>query len=83
VAFLSGVRAAKYRGYRHADDLRRHAERSILDTDALAALLAQRQPNVLTYPNWQTTDQFERAAEQEHQRPRIKLIDVEAMLDVA
>ncbi|KXF53836.1 ferredoxin [Rhodococcus sp. SC4] len=54
-----------------------------LDTDALAALLAQRQPNVLTYTDWKTIDQFERAAARKHQRPRIKLVDVDAMLDVA
>ena len=54
-----------------------------LDTDALAALLAQRQPNILTYTDWKTIDQFERAAAREHQRPRIKLVDVDAMLGVA
>lgn len=54
-----------------------------LDTGVLASLLAQRQPSVLTYTDWKTIDQFERAAAREHQRPRIKLVDVEAMLAVA
>ncbi|BAH31515.1 4Fe-4S binding protein [Rhodococcus erythropolis] len=54
-----------------------------LDNDALTQLVSQRQSNALTYTDWKTIDQFERSAARKHNRPRIKLVDIDSMLGVA
>lgn len=51
--------------------------------DALRDLVAGRQPLPLDYRGWQAIDRHEQAAAAQHGRPRIKLVDVPEMLDIA
>lgn len=50
---------------------------------ALEALIKSRQPRFVTYENWLKIDAAEIALGDAQQRPRVKFVSVEAMLDVA
>jgi ferredoxin/flavodoxin---NADP+ reductase len=49
---------------------------------ALADWLASRQPNLITAAHWEAIDRFERAAGEQHGRPRVKLPTLEQLLRV-
>lgn len=53
------------------------------DADALAAWLAERQPELVSGEHWQTLDAFERSSGEPHGRPRVKITSVADMLRVA
>jgi ferredoxin/flavodoxin---NADP+ reductase len=53
------------------------------DRDALEALLAERQPDVVSYAGWQAVDRAEREAGEPHGRPRVKLCSFEELLEAA
>jgi len=53
------------------------------DRDALAALIAERAPDHVTYSGWQLIDAAEKAAGEPQGRPRVKFTRVEQMLDAA
>jgi ferredoxin/flavodoxin---NADP+ reductase len=50
--------------------------------DELADWLASRQPNLITAAHWEAIDRFERAAGEQHGRPRVKLPTLEQLLRV-
>lgn len=60
--------------------LRRHERDGTLDIESW---LAQRQPDLVTEQRWQLIDAAERAAGEPHGRPRVKMCDLDALLDVA
>jgi ferredoxin--NADP+ reductase len=60
--------------------LRRHERDGALDIESW---LAERQPHLITEDGWQLIDAAERAAGEPHGRPRIKMCDLDALLDVA
>ena len=51
--------------------------------DDIAELLAERAPRHVDYAGWQRIDQHEQALGEPQGRPRVKLVDVDQMLDVA
>lgn len=51
--------------------------------EALRDLVADRQPSAIDFSGWKAIDLHERTAAKEHDRPRIKLVEVADMLDVA
>jgi ferredoxin/flavodoxin---NADP+ reductase len=53
------------------------------DRDSMEALLAERQPDAVTYAGWQAVDRVEREAGQPHGRPRVKLCSFEELLEAA
>jgi ferredoxin--NADP+ reductase len=53
------------------------------DRDTLEALLAERQPDAVSYAGWQAVDRIEREAGEPHGRPRIKLCTFEELLEAA
>src|SRR5919197_203459 len=53
------------------------------DRDTLEALLAERQPDAVSYAGWQAVDRIEREAGEPHGRPRIKLCSFEELLEAA
>jgi ferredoxin--NADP+ reductase len=53
------------------------------DRDSLEALLAERQPDAVSYAGWQAVDRVEREAGEPHGRPRIKLCSFEDLLEAA
>lgn len=53
------------------------------DAAALRELIRQRQPLALDYEAWKAIDVHERTTARAHGRPRIKLVDVPTMLEVA
>jgi ferredoxin/flavodoxin---NADP+ reductase len=53
------------------------------DRDSLEALLAERQPEAVSYAGWQAVDRVERGAGEPHGRPRIKLCSFEELLEAA
>ena len=53
------------------------------DRDSLEALLAERQPDAVSYAGWQAVDRVEREAGEPHGRPRIKLCSFEELLEAA
>jgi ferredoxin/flavodoxin---NADP+ reductase len=52
------------------------------DQSALASLLRERQPDVVDFNAWTRIDKAEIAAGAARQRPRVKFIDIQNMLDV-
>jgi ferredoxin/flavodoxin---NADP+ reductase len=53
------------------------------DRDSMEALLAERQPDVVSYAGWQAVDRVEREAGEPRGRPRIKLCSFEELLEAA
>ncbi len=53
------------------------------DRDTLEALIAERQPDAVSYAGWQAVDRVEREAGEPHGRPRIKLCSFEELLEAA
>ena len=53
------------------------------DRDSLDALVAERQPEAVSYAGWQAVDLAERAAGEPHGRPRVKLCSFEELLEAA
>jgi ferredoxin/flavodoxin---NADP+ reductase len=53
------------------------------DRDSMEALLAQRQPDAVSYAGWQAVDRVEREAGEPHGRPRVKLCSFEELLEAA
>jgi ferredoxin--NADP+ reductase len=60
--------------------LRRHERDGTLDVESW---LAGRQPHLVTAEAWQRIDDAERTAGEPHGRPRVKICDLEDLLDVA
>jgi ferredoxin/flavodoxin---NADP+ reductase len=53
------------------------------DRDSLDALIAERQPEAVSYAGWQTIDEVERSAGEPHGRPRVKLCSFEDLLEAS
>jgi ferredoxin/flavodoxin---NADP+ reductase len=53
------------------------------DRDSLEALIAERQPDAVSYAGWQAVDRVEREAGEPQGRPRIKLCSFEELLEAA
>jgi ferredoxin/flavodoxin---NADP+ reductase len=53
------------------------------DRDSLDALIAERQPDAVSYAGWQEVDRVEREAGEPHGRPRVKLCTFEELLEAA
>ena len=53
------------------------------DRDSLDALVAERQPDAVSYAGWQAVDRVEREAGEPHGRPRVKLCSFEELLEAA
>jgi ferredoxin--NADP+ reductase len=53
------------------------------DRDSLEALLAERQPDAVSYAGWQAVDRAEREAGEPHGRPRVKLCSFDELLEAA
>src|SRR5215208_2100402 len=53
------------------------------DRDSIEALIAERQPDAVSYAGWQAVDRVEREAGEPHGRPRIKLCSFEELLEAA
>jgi ferredoxin/flavodoxin---NADP+ reductase len=53
------------------------------DPDTLEALLAERQPEAVSYAGWQAVDRVEREAGEPHGRPRVKLCSFDELLEAA
>jgi ferredoxin--NADP+ reductase len=53
------------------------------DRDSMEALLAERQPDAVSYAGWQAVDRIEREAGEPHGRPRVKLCSFEELLEAA
>jgi ferredoxin--NADP+ reductase len=55
----------------------------LADGEAVAEWLATRVPHLVTWDGWKSIDAHERALGEPHSRPRVKLVRVPEMLDVA
>ena len=53
------------------------------DRDSIDALIAERQPDAVSYAGWQAVDRAEREAGEPHGRPRVKLCTFEELLEAA
>jgi len=53
------------------------------DLAAVEALIAQRNPDLVTYAGWEAIDAAEKAAGEPLGRPRVKLTRIEEMLEAA
>jgi ferredoxin/flavodoxin---NADP+ reductase len=53
------------------------------DPDAVAALLLERQPELIGYTGWEAIDRHERSLGEASGRPRVKLTRIEEMLRIA
>ncbi|HEX6653079.1 MAG TPA: FAD-dependent oxidoreductase [Thermoleophilaceae bacterium] len=53
------------------------------DRDSMEALLAERQPDAVSYAGWQAVDRVEREAGEPQGRPRVKLCSFEDLLEAA
>jgi ferredoxin--NADP+ reductase len=53
------------------------------DRESMEALLAERQPDAVSYAGWQAVDRVEREAGEPHGRPRVKLCSFEELLEAA
>ena len=51
------------------------------DRARFASLLEQRQPRLVTFPDWQRLDQLEVERGRPHGRPRVKFTSIEEMLE--
>jgi ferredoxin--NADP+ reductase len=58
-------------------------EEELADGEAVATWLSERVPHLVTWDGWKTIDAHERALGEPHSRPRVKLVRVPEMLDVA
>jgi ferredoxin/flavodoxin---NADP+ reductase len=58
-------------------------ELRLADVEELTTLIAARQPDVLSYADWQAIDRHERLMARDEARPRVKLTSVEQMLAAA
>lgn len=50
---------------------------------SLRELIARRQPEAIDYEGWKAIDLYERTAGKAQHRPRVKIVDVDRMLQVA
>ena len=64
-------------------DADRLANPSDPDRDSLEAVVAERQPDVVSYAGWQAVDRAEKEAGESHGRPRVKLCSFEELLEAA
>jgi ferredoxin/flavodoxin---NADP+ reductase len=64
-------------------DAGRVASPSDPDRDSIDALVAERQPDAVSYAGWQAVDRVEREAGEPHGRPRVKLCTLEELLEAA
>ena len=53
------------------------------DRDSLEALVAERQPDAVSYAGWQAVDRAEKEAGEPHGRPRVKLCSFDELLEAA
>jgi len=53
------------------------------DRESMEALLAERQPDAVSYAGWLAVDRVEREAGEPHGRPRVKLCSFEELLEAA
>ena len=53
------------------------------DRDSLDALIAERQPDAVSYAGWQAIDRLEKSAGEPHGRPRVKLCSFEELLEAS
>jgi ferredoxin--NADP+ reductase len=53
------------------------------DPAAIEALVAERQPELVSYAGWEAIDAVEKAAGEPQGRPRVKLTSIEELLDAA
>jgi ferredoxin--NADP+ reductase len=53
------------------------------ERESMEALLAERQPEAVSYAGWQAVDRAEREAGEPHGRPRVKLCSFEELLEAA
>ncbi len=53
------------------------------DRDSMEALVAERQPDAVSYAGWEAVDRVEREAGEPHGRPRVKLCSFEELLEAA
>jgi len=53
------------------------------DRDSLDTLIAERQPDAVSYAGWQAVDRAEREAGEPHGRPRVKLCSFDELLETA
>jgi ferredoxin--NADP+ reductase len=53
------------------------------DRDSMEALIAERQPDAVSYAGWEAVDRVEREAGEPHGRPRVKLCSFEELLEAA
>jgi len=53
------------------------------DRDSMEAVLAERQPDAVSYAGWQAVDRAEREAGKPHGRPRVKLCSFDELLEAA
>ncbi|ADB52654.1 FAD-dependent oxidoreductase [Conexibacter woesei] len=58
-------------------------EPATCDGDEVAAWLAERVPHLVGWDGWRTIDAHERALGEPHSRPRVKLVRVPEMLEIA
>lgn len=65
------------------EDLRHARPDDKPSPDATERFLRSRQPRVVTFADWERIDAHEIAEGEAHGRPRMKLTDLEAMLDIA
>jgi ferredoxin--NADP+ reductase len=67
------------------EDLRdgRLPEPADADADSVAALVAERKPDHVTYAGWEAIDAVEKSRGEPHGRPRVKLCTREELLDAA
>ena len=53
------------------------------DRDSMEALVAERQPDAVSYAGWEAVDRAEREAGEPHGRPRVKLCSFDELLEAA
>ena len=53
------------------------------DPEAVERLLRERQPRIVTYEGWEAIDRHERALGEAAGRPRVKLTNIDEMLEIA
>ncbi len=58
-------------------------DEELADGETVAAWLSERVPHLVTWDGWKTIDAHERSLGEPHSRPRVKLVRVPEMLDVA
>src|SRR5215204_4594396 len=64
-------------------DARKLSTPSDPDRESMEALLAERQPEAVSYAGWKAVDRAERHAGEPHGRPRVKLCSFEELLEAA